>query len=77
MYLIVTNDVDSVHKPKIMATWCLLGANYTVQFPVLVVWWAGEVTMGTRNFNVVKEGSISVSHTIRQGLLVSIHTLKC
>ena len=54
----------------------LFGAHYTVEFFVLVIRWAGKMAMVTSCFSVVEGNTISVSMTVRQGLLVLVHTLK-
>ena len=54
----------------------LFGAHYTVEFFVLVIRWAGKMTMVTNCFNMVEGNAISVAMTVRQGLLVLVHTLK-
>ena len=54
----------------------LLSAHHTVEFLVLLIMWAGKMTMATVCFNVVKESTIGVAHTIRERLLICIHTLK-
>jgi hypothetical protein len=42
----------------------LLGANYTVKFLVRVIWWAGKMAVVTLSFDVIEQGTISISHTI-------------
>ena len=54
----------------------LFGAHYTVEFFVLVIRWAGKMSMATNCFNMVEGNTISVAMTVRQGLLVLVHTLK-
>ena len=54
----------------------LFGADYTVEFFVLVVRWAGKMTVATGCFNVVESHAIGVSYTVRQRLLVFIHAFK-
>jgi hypothetical protein len=43
----------------------LFGADYTVEFLVLAVWWAGKVAVVTPCFSMVEESTIGVTHTVR------------
>ena len=54
----------------------LFGAHYTVEFFVLVIRWAGKMTMATICFSVVECSATGVSNAVGQGLLVLVHTLK-
>ena len=54
----------------------LFGTHYTVEFFVLVIRWAGKMTMVTSCFNMVEGNTISVTMTVTQGLLVMVYTLK-
>ena len=54
----------------------LFGAHYTVEFFVLVIRWAGKMSMVTSCFSVVQCDAISVAMTVTQGLPVLVHTLK-
>ena len=53
----------------------LFGADYTVEFIVLVIRWAGKLTRVTGCFNMVEQCTIDAPRTLRQELLVFIHTL--
>jgi hypothetical protein len=42
----------------------LLGADYTVEFFVLVIRWAGKMAMAACCFNVMEKDTISVAYAV-------------
>ena len=54
----------------------LFGTDYTVKFFVLVIRWAGKMTVSTICFNMVENSTIYISMASCKRLLVFIHTLK-